>query len=55
MSFVNGFAVYREGLEAAVDDLYDQFVVPFGKKHKGKEIHQSRDKQWLLWAMRKRS
>jgi len=54
ISFVNGFEAYREGLETVVDDLYDQFVVPFGKKHRGKEIRQCRDKPWLLWAMGKR-
>jgi uncharacterized protein (DUF3820 family) len=49
--FINAFEVYREGLEGVVDDLYDQFVVPFGKKHRGKEIRQCRDKEWLLWTM----
>ncbi|KZP05605.1 hypothetical protein FIBSPDRAFT_903403 [Athelia psychrophila] len=43
---------YTEGLEASLQDDYGRFIVPFGKKHRGKMIEECRDKRWFLWSQK---
>ncbi|KAF7966428.1 hypothetical protein HWV62_38410 [Athelia sp. TMB] len=48
--FIAACDIYREGLEASVEEHYGRFIVPFGRKHRGKMIEECRDKQWMLWT-----
>lgn len=51
-TFIKAFDKYYEGLEAIVETEYDRFIVPFGRRHRGKTIRRCRDKDWLLWTRR---
>jgi len=52
--FIEAFDRYSAGLEAGIEEHYGRFVVPFGKKHRGKTIQECRDKPWLLWTQQQR-
>ncbi|KAF8586114.1 hypothetical protein K439DRAFT_985200 [Ramaria rubella] len=54
VSFLTAFEYYYEGLKSLTEDDYDRFIVPFGKKHRGKTICQCRDKEWMVWTLRQR-
>jgi hypothetical protein len=51
---LEAFKIYLAGLEKHAKTSYDTFVVPFGRKHKGKTIRQCRDKEWLRWTIRQK-
>ncbi len=44
--------MYIEGLKEYVKREYSSFVVPFGRKHRGKRLDQCSDEEWMLWTMK---
>ncbi|EAU90706.2 hypothetical protein CC1G_03975 [Coprinopsis cinerea okayama7 len=55
-SFRAAFVRYRAGLIEYAERLqernYRDFVVPLGKKHRGKKIFQVRDIKWMKWLQK---
>ncbi|KAF8886234.1 hypothetical protein CPB84DRAFT_1547759 [Gymnopilus junonius] len=47
---LDAFHNFHVGLEEYVKTNYGDFIVPFGRKHRGKTISQCRDKPWLNMA-----
>ncbi|KAK0430748.1 hypothetical protein EV421DRAFT_243901 [Armillaria borealis] len=43
--------LYIEGLKEYAKREYSSFVVPFGRKHRGKRLDQCSDEEWMLWTM----
>lgn len=44
--------MYIEGLKEYAKREYSSFVVPFGRKHRGKRLDQCSDEEWMLWTMK---
>ncbi|KAK0449520.1 hypothetical protein EV421DRAFT_1900197 [Armillaria borealis] len=44
--------IYIEGLKEYAKHEYSSFVVPFGRKHRGKRLDQCGDEEWMLWTIR---
>lgn len=45
------FATFKDGLQEYAKTNYEEFLVPFGRKHKGKTIAQCRDKPRMRWTL----
>ncbi|SJL15265.1 uncharacterized protein ARMOST_18755 [Armillaria ostoyae] len=44
--------MYIEGLKEYAKREYSSFVVPFGRKHRGKRLDQCSDEEWMLRTMK---
>ncbi|KAJ7665189.1 hypothetical protein DFH06DRAFT_308672 [Mycena polygramma] len=57
IDFLNAFEKYYAGLRELVEKdgyHYEEFRVPFGKKHRGTRLRQCRDQRWLRWCSKKK-
>ncbi|KAK0185649.1 hypothetical protein F5146DRAFT_1144156 [Armillaria mellea] len=44
--------MYIDGLKEYANHEYLSFMVPFGRKHRGKRLDQCIDEEWMLWTMK---
>ncbi|KAK0185648.1 hypothetical protein F5146DRAFT_1165666 [Armillaria mellea] len=52
-AFFDGIDTYFEGLMEYAMNHYAEFVIPFGTKHRGKQLQGCRDKPWMDWTTKR--